>query len=212
MTRARQPAAQHGTGRASGSGPDYDRLVTTIVDLMRAGRLDAELAALLWLLASRRVAIHVVPGAGADLADATRELAAAPDLVTDGPGTSVEEVLRQPVPLRPPTGAIVVTGTDGRVSAAHLLRPPLRDGAGHVRPQAPAVLAARVEAEDRLEHFAWGVLPELAAETGQKAGDLEAELDERATFLRALADAGPRDAEATRGALLAWHRHAGAAH
>jgi hypothetical protein len=132
--------------------------------------------------------------------------------VTDGPGASIEEVLRQPVPLRPPTGAIVVTGPDGRVSAAHLLRPPVRDGAGHVRPQAPAVLAAWIESEGRLEHFAWGVLPELAAETGQKAGDLEAELDERATFLRALAESGPRDAEATRSALLAWHRHAGAAH
>ena len=192
--------------------PDYDRLVTTIVDAIRDGRLDAELAALLWLLASRRVAVHVVPGTGADLAAAVRELAAAPDLVTDGPGASIEEVLRQPVPLRPPTGAIVVTGTDGRVAAAHLIRPPVRDGAGHVRPQGPAVLAARIEAEDRLEHFAWGVMPELAAEAGEKAGDLEAELAERATFLRALADSGPGDAEATRSALLAWHRHAGAAH
>ena len=115
---------------------DYDRLVTTIVDAIRDGRLDAELAALLWLLASRRVAIHVVPGGGADLAAAVRELAAAPDLVTDGPGASIEEVLRQPVPLRPPTGAIVVTGSDGRVAAAHLIRPPVRDGAGHVRPRA----------------------------------------------------------------------------
>ena len=55
-------------------------------------------------------------------------------------------------------------------------------------------------------------MPELAAEAGEKAGDLEAELAERATFLRALADSGPGDAEATRSALLAWHRHAGAAH
>jgi hypothetical protein len=185
---------------------------STMVDQVRAGRLDEELAALLWLLASRRVAVHVVPGSGAGLVASVRELAAEPALVTDGPGASIEEVLRQPVPLRPPTGAIVVTGPDGRVSAAHLLRPPVRDGAGHVRPQAPAVLAAWIESEGRLEHFAWGVLPELAAETGQKAGDLEAELDERATFLRALAESGPRDAEATRSALLAWHRHAGAAH
>ena len=201
-----------GDGRAAASGPDYDRLVTTIVDAIRDGRLDAELAALLWLLASRRVAVHVVPGTGADLAAAVRELAAAPDLVTDGPGASIEEVMRQPVPLRPPTGAIVVTGANGRVAAAHLIRPPVRDGAGHVRPQGPAVLAARLEAEDRLEHFAWGVMPELAAESGEKAGDLEAELAERSTFLRALADSGPGDAEATRSALLAWHRHAGAAH
>ena len=184
----------------------------TIVDQVRAGRLDPELAALLWLLASHRVAVHVVPSGAADLAGAVRDLAAEPALVTGGPGASIEEVLRQPVPLRPPTGAIVVAGANGRVAAAHLIRPPVRDGAGHVRPQGPAVLAARLEAEDRLEHFAWGVMPELAAESGEKAGDLEAELGERSTFLRALADSGPGDADATRSALLAWHRHAGATH
>jgi hypothetical protein len=184
----------------------------TLVDAIGAGRLDAELAALLWLLAIRRVPVHVVPGAGADIAGAVRELAPDPALVTDGPGATIEEVLRQPVPLRPATGAIVVLDSAGRVTSAHLLRPPLRDGAGHVRPQGPAVLAARIESEDLLEHFAWGVLPELAGETGEKAGDLEAELDERATFLRALADAGPGDADAIRSALLAWHSHAGAAH
>ena len=183
----------------------------TIVDLIRGGRVDAELGALLWLLGSNRVSIHVVP-AGGGLAAAVRDVAADPGLVTDGPGASIEEVLRQPVPLRPATGAIVVTDSDGRVVAAHLLRPPLRDGAGHVRPQAPGVLAAWVESEGRLEHFAWGVMPELAAETGRKAGDLETELDERAAFLAALAATGPGDADAVRNALRSWHRHAGAAH
>jgi len=183
----------------------------TIVDLIRSGRVDAELAALLWLLASNRFSVHTVPLGGA-VAAAVRDVAADPVQVTDGPGASIEEVLRQPVPLRPATGAIVVADGDGRVIAAHLLRPPLRDGAGHVRPQPPAVLAAWVDSEGRLEHFAWGVMPELAAETDRKAGDLEAELDERATFLRALAESGPGDADATRSALLAWHRRASAAH
>ena len=182
------------------------------MDAIGDQRLDAELAALLWLLATRRVPIHVVPGGGEVRAAALRDLAPDPGLVTDGPGATIEEVLRQPVPLRPPTGAIVVEDAAGRVTSAHLLRPPVRDGAGHVRPQAPAVLAARVETDDRLEHFAWGVMPEIAATAGEKAGDLEAELDERATFLRALADTGPRDADAIRSALLAWHRHPGAAH
>jgi hypothetical protein len=185
---------------------------TTIVDEIRAGRLDAELAGLLWLLAVQRVAVHVVPASGARLASAVRALAADPGLVTDGPGAAIEEVLRQPVPLRPATGAVVVTDGDGRVVAAHLLRPPLRDGAGHVRPQPPGVLAAWVPSEGRLEHFAWGVMPELAADMGRKAGDLETELDERAAFLRALAATGPGDAEAIRAALTAWHRHAGHDH
>ena len=107
-----------------------------------------------------------------------------PGAVTDGPGSAIEDVLRQPVPLRPASGAVVILDEDGRVAAAHLLRPPLRDGAGHVRPQGPGVLAVRLEAEDRLEHFAWGVVPEIAADLDRKGGDVEAELAERAEMLR----------------------------
>ncbi|HEX5013571.1 MAG TPA: hypothetical protein VFV72_05355 [Candidatus Limnocylindrales bacterium] len=184
----------------------------SIVDLVREHRLDADLAALLWALAQHRVAVHVVPNAGAPLAKAVRELAAEPALVTDGPGSAIEEVLRQPVPLRPPTGAVVVTDIDGRVASAHLIRPPLRDGAGHVRPQPPGVLAARLEAEDRLEHFAWGVMPEIAADLGILGGELDAEVADRTSFLAALAATGPADPEATRSALRAWHRHAGRSH
>ena len=185
--------------------------MSTIVDQLRGNTLDAELGALLWLLAVNRVPVHVVPD-GAALAAAVRDLAADPATVTDGPGDSIEAVLRQPVPLRPATGAIVVLDNSGRVQAAHLLRPPLRDGAGHVRPQAPGVLAARIASEDRLEHFAWGVMPEIAADLGVRGGELEAEVADRASFLAALATAGPADPEATRGALRAWHRHDGRSH
>jgi hypothetical protein len=199
---------RHGVGRG-GFGTDYDRLVTTIVDLVREGRLDAQLGGLLWLLAASRVPVHVVPSAGNDVAVAVRELAADPVLVSDGPGASIEEVLRQPVPLRPATGAIVILDPDGRVAAAHLLRPPLRDGAGHVRPQGPAVLSARVVAEDRLEDFSWGVMPEVAAGLDRKAGDVEADIGDRATFLAGLAAAPAGDPEAVRNALRQWpgHRH-----
>ena len=65
--------------------------------------------------------------------------------------------------------------------------------------------------EDRLEHFAWGVMPEIAAEVGERAGDLEAEVAERAAFLQALAADGPGDPDAIRSALGAWHRHVGQA-
>ncbi|HET9347401.1 MAG TPA: hypothetical protein VFO05_17035, partial [Candidatus Limnocylindrales bacterium] len=94
----------------------------------------------------------------------------------------------------------------GRVTAAHLLRPPLRDGAGHVRHQGPGVLAVRLEAEDRLEHFAWGVMPELAAGMDRKAGDVEAELNERAASLQGLAASPPRDKDAVVLALRSWTR------
>jgi hypothetical protein len=182
----------------------YSRRVTTIVDLIRERRADAELAALLWLLAEGRVPVHVASSATTPVAEAVRGLASDPAFVTDGPGATIEDVLRQPVPLRPATGAIVILDADGRVSSAHLLRPPLRDGAGHVRPQGPAVLAARVEADDRLEHFAWGVLPELAEALGRKAGDLEADIGERATFLNGLAATSTTDAATLGDALRHW--------
>jgi hypothetical protein len=185
----------------------------TVIEAIRDQRLDAELAGLLWLLAEGRVPIHLaVPTVGGDVAAAVRELAADPAAVTESPGVSIEEVLRQPVPLRPATGAIVIVDVDGRVASAHLLRPPLRDGAGHIRSQGPAVLAARIADEDRLEHFAWGILPELAIELGKKAGDVETELDQRATFLQGLAAASPGDPVAVRNALHHWSEHGHGSH
>jgi hypothetical protein len=189
----------------------YSPRVTTIVDLVRNGLLDAELASLLWLLAEARFPIHVASGTTTKIAEAVRGVAADPTTVTDGPGTSIDEVIRQPVPLRPPTGAIAIVDPAGRVSSAHLLRPPLRDGAGHVRPQGPAVLAARREADGQLEHFAWGILSELEATLDRKAGDVEADIDARATFLNGLVATGAADQAAVLSALQHWadrHRRA----
>jgi hypothetical protein len=73
-----------------------------------------------------------------------------------------------------------------RVSAAHLLRPPLRDGHGHVQRQGPAVLATWDPAIRRFEHFSWAVLPELAVLIERHAGDLEAELAARTDLLAGL--------------------------
>ena len=42
----------------------------------------------------------------------------------------------------------------------------------------------------RYEHFSWGVLPEIAARLGRKAGDLEADLHHRRDDLAGLAKAG----------------------
>jgi hypothetical protein len=76
-------------------------------------------------------------------------------------------------------GIVVVLDTDGRVAAAHHVRPLALDGHGHVQRLGPAVLAARDATTGRLEHFAWGVLPELASRIRWKAGDLEVEVDRR---------------------------------
>ncbi|HEX2755791.1 MAG TPA: hypothetical protein VHM48_10025 [Candidatus Limnocylindrales bacterium] len=74
-----------------------------------------------------------------------------------------------------------------RVVAAHYARPVSRDEHGHTQRPAPAVLASRDEGADHLEHFAWGVMPELAIRLGRKAGDIERDQFERAALLTALA-------------------------
>jgi hypothetical protein len=88
-----------------------------------------------------------------------------------------------------------------RVVAAHYARPVGRDEHGHTQRLLPAVLAARDEAADRLEHFAWGVMPELAIRLGRRAGDLEAEVDRRAAILRGLVEGGIVDVESVRSAI-----------
>ena len=96
-----------------------------------------------------------------------------------------------------------------RVVAAHYARPVGRDEHGHVQRLPPAVIAARDDDSDVLEHFAWGVMPELAIRVGRKAGDLELDLAERAQLLGALVDAGATDVDAVRRAIL-LHRAAAA--
>jgi energy-coupling factor transporter ATP-binding protein EcfA2 len=91
-----------------------------------------------------------------------------------------------------------------RVAAAHLVRPPSRDAQGHVQRLGPAVLAARDPEQDRLEHYAWGVMPEIAARLGRRAGDLERAHALRAAALRALVAAGGLDEAALSETLAAY--------
>jgi hypothetical protein len=186
--------------------------MTTWVQAVRDRTLDAELAALIWLLAESRVPVHVASTDGEAarlLAAALEPLAGDAAGVSAGAGRALEDVLRQPVPLRPATGAILIVA-DGRVIAAHFQRPPLRDGAGHIRPQGPAVLATWDPTTAEWEHFAWGVTPELADAAGKRAGDFEIELGRRREFLDTLA-AGAAD-EATASAALAGYRLEGPRH
>lgn len=77
-----------------------------------------------------------------------------------------------------------------RVTAAHYVRPLARDAHGHSQRLDPAVLATWDERLERYEHFAWGVLPEIAARLGRRAGDLEADIHHRRDDLAGLAKAG----------------------
>jgi hypothetical protein len=88
-----------------------------------------------------------------------------------------------------------------RVVAAHYARPVGRDEHGHIQRLPPAVIAARDDASDRLEHFAWGVMPELAIRLGRKAGDLERDQAERSDVLRALMAAGTTERDEVRRAI-----------
>jgi hypothetical protein len=187
---------------------------STIPGHIRGGTLDAELAALLWVLAGAGVPVHVVapePAAAEPLATALRPVAREPAAVTVGRGDALERVLALPVPLRPATGVVVIV-TSGVVAAAHLLRPPLRDAGGHVRPQGPAVLAT-ARAEGGWEHFAWGITPDLAGLAGMPAGDFEIDQDARRELLGGLAEAGMLDPRAVASALRSYSFNAvGAAH
>jgi hypothetical protein len=60
------------------------------------------------------------------------------------------------------------------------------------------VLAVRDDRTDRLDHFAWGVLPELAIRLGRGPGDLEREQATRAAVLSALARDGVLDVDSVR--------------
>jgi hypothetical protein len=218
----------------SAAAPDPPpSLRPSLVELIRSAVLDAELAALVWLLVEGGVPVVVVAprerlGAGAqllrgiigsirpelddvDLGQPMSRVAAGK--LTRGqrpggvvPGASLEDVHRRlaapPLPMSDDEltflGCVLVLGpsTDAakpgplRVVAAHYARPLARDAHGHQQRLAPAVLATWDGRAGRYEHFSWGVLPEIAARLGRKAGDLEADLHHRRDDLAGLAKAG----------------------
>jgi len=105
-------------------------------------------------------------------------------------------------------------GPDGhvrrRVVAAHYARPVGRDEHGHVQHLSPAVLAARDERTDRLEHFAWGVLPEIGIRLGRAPGELEREQELRAGILVGLVRDGVVDVPSVQ-AVIAGHQRSASA-
>jgi len=80
-----------------------------------------------------------------------------------------------------------------RVLAAHYVRPLARDAHGHAQRLPPAVLATWDERLGRYEHFAWGVLPEIAARLGRRQGDVDRDLHHRRDDLSGLVAARVTD-------------------
>jgi hypothetical protein len=204
----------------------------SLVELIARGVLDAELAALVWILVEGR--IPLVVAAPADRVGAGGQLLAGiigsvhPDSAVDaivgpmGPAAasslirgrraggvveagSLADVRAKlgsgPLPLTDDQltflGCVLVVGAAGesgrgrlRVTSAHYVRPLARDAHGHSQRLDPAVLAAWDPRLERYEHFAWGVVPEIADRLGRRAGDLEADLHHRRDDLAGLAKAG----------------------
>jgi hypothetical protein len=102
-------------------------------------------------------------------------------------------------------GIVLILRTVGdglrRVVAAHYVRPVSRDEHGHVQRLGPAVLATWAPNDDRFEHFAWGITPELALRVDRRPGDFEVEVGRRRDYLAGLAEAGIVEVEAVRAAI-----------
>jgi hypothetical protein len=255
----------------------------SIVELIRLGTLDAELAGLLWLLVEARLPVTVaalVGGVGkSTVLDALlmllppgirrEELAGVDETFDWFPGAdprdtylvaaelsnhlptytwgaeartaiqaagrgfglgatihadSLEEVLEE---LRAPgvgatedelswLGLVLViravrnaaANPDGsparRIVAAHYLRPFARDAGGHIQRLPPAVLATWDPRDDSFEHFAWGVISELALRAGRKSGEFELEVERRREYLAGLAGAGVTAMDAVASAISGY--------
>jgi hypothetical protein len=94
-------------------------------------------------------------------------------------------------------GLVLVIGRTvrgSRVTVAHYLRPTERDGQGHLQRRPPAVLATWDESTDSFEHFAWGIMPELADRVDRSQADLEQRQLDRAGFLATMARTGGLEA------------------
>lgn len=89
-------------------------------------------------------------------------------------------------------GLVLILGQD-HVTAAHYLRPVSRDGNGHVQRLGPAVIATWDAANDRFEHFAWGITAELADRIGMRPIEFEREQARRAEVLATMAAPHPGD-------------------
>jgi hypothetical protein len=162
-------------------------------ELAALGELDADLAAVLWLLAEHGLPLTVAsPDRGA--AERTRgaivaaagtgraaRLAPAGGVVLADSLEGVLRLLGGDPALNDATRdlGLVVIHDGTRVRSAHYVRPVERDGAGHLQRRPPAVLADWNERAGRYDDFSWAVTDELAMRTGMSRAGLEDELDRR---------------------------------
>lgn len=124
---------------------------------------------------------------------AIRALTVGYSLIATADGTSLDDLLSRLA--QPPVsaiddeltrlGVVLVLGDGPRVQIAHYLRPVARDPGGHVQRLPPASLAAWNPKTSRFDHFAWGVVGELAGRTGRRPLAFEREQAQRAAAISA---------------------------
>ena len=177
----------------------------TLVELVGAAEIDAELAALLWLLAEHGVPlVSASPDRGAAertraaFARAVRATQPGLDALAGGSviAGSLEDVLR--LSSGTPGGAevsdaardlgVVVVRDGSHVTSAHYIRPVERDGAGHLQRRPPALLAAWNSEREALDHFWWSITEELATRVGMDRAGFE---DEHGRRIEQLANRVP---------------------
>jgi hypothetical protein len=175
-----------------------------LVGLVRSNAVDAPLGALLWLMREGGVPALVIGPVGEEsvavVADAVEQVAPS-DSRDDVPARATVRTLRAASlqeafdilaadPFHLSDDAIrslgmVLVVLDGRVTAAHYLRPVERDREGHLQHRPPAVLATWEGHERQFEHFSWAVTPELAVRVNRTQADLEEQTAKRARQLAA---------------------------
>lgn len=185
----------------------------TATELTAEGVLDADLAALLWLLMEAGVPLVVASRnaqtAAEEVRGALSGLVARHHVTADGAlaggvvrADSLADVLRLsgaaadgelPDAARE-LGLVLVVGQSDpgeqvRVIRAHYIRPIERDGAGHLQRRPPALLSAWDERAARLDHFHWGILSELAQRAATDLGEFEFMHRRRTRLLEDLASA-----------------------
>lgn len=185
----------------------------TATELIAAGVLDPELAALLWLLLEGGVPLVVTTNHGTPAAEELRGAFAAlvgPGHTTaDGAlpggtvrGAGLEDLLRisgahdaddVPDDARE-LGVVLVLGQPDlgesvRLMRAHYVRPIERDAAGHIQRRPPALLSALDESTSRLDHFFWAITDELATRVEAEPHEFELAHRRRARLLAELVSA-----------------------
>ena len=122
---------------------------------------------------------------------AIRALTAGYSLIATAGGATLEDVLARLA--QPPVsaiddeltrlGVVLLLGDGPRVGIAHYLRPVARDPGGHVQRPAPAALATWSAKASRYDHFAWGLVAELAGRIGGRPIAFEREQARRASVI-----------------------------